>query len=205
VGGARCWGHAIECWWYSSGHRPDAPAGATCAGRYYWLQNSWWAAYTVLPALHMVLLTRRRTRWHENALIGAWVALLGAGGGAAALGAELATVALMAAVGQLLFHLQHTFPLAYKSRPPYYSSYTNGLRGCSFLLVPRALAFFLAGIEYHHIHHLNTSEEAQHGGWCMLCAGGVTGPPVPVAQGSPATGWARATRPGPSCGRRCHA
>jgi hypothetical protein len=153
----------------------------------------------------MVLLTRRRTRWHENALIGAWVALLGAGGGAAALGAELATVALMAAVGQLLFHLQHTFPLAYKSRPPYYSSYTNGLRGCSFLLVPRALAFFLAGIEYHHIHHLNTSEEAQHGGWCMLCAGGVTGPPVPVAQGSPATGWARATRPGPSCGRRCHA
>ena len=53
-------------------------------------------------------------------------------------------------------HLQHTFPASYKSRPPFYSAYINGLKGCSYLQLPRLLKFFTAGIEYHHIHHLNT-------------------------------------------------
>ena len=34
--------------------------------------------------------------------------------------------------------------------------FENGLRGSSFLIIPEALKFFTAAIEYHHVHHLNT-------------------------------------------------
>ena len=62
----------------------------------------------------------------------------------------------MDGTGQLLFHLQHTFEGSYKSRQAYYCSYVNAMRGCSYIPLPGFLKFFTAGIEYHHIHHLNT-------------------------------------------------
>ena len=31
----------------------------------------------------------------------------------------------------------------------------SGLKGSSFIQVPKYLQYFTAGIEYHHIHHMN--------------------------------------------------
>jgi fatty acid desaturase len=33
--------------------------------------------------------------------------------------------------------------------------YANAMEGSSLMVVPRWMKFFTAGIEYHHIHHLN--------------------------------------------------
>ena len=48
----------------------------------------------------------------------AWLAVLFGVGGWAALVGELTSVSLMAAVGQLLFHLQHTFPVRSLAHTP---------------------------------------------------------------------------------------
>lgn len=70
--------------------------------------------------------------------------------------------------GQLLFHLQHTFEGSYKSRQAYYCSYVNAMRGCSYIPLPECLKFFTAGIEYHHIHHLNTRVPCYKVSLCIL-------------------------------------
>ena len=67
--------------------------------------------------------------------------------------------ALAAALGTFLFHAQHTFPGAVRSRGHTATArgyYDNAMRGSTRFLLPDWLAFFTAGIEYHHIHHLNT-------------------------------------------------
>jgi omega-6 fatty acid desaturase (delta-12 desaturase) len=59
-------------------------------------------------------------------------------------------------IGFLLFHNQHTF------NPPYivdwkeFNQRDSGLIGSSFILIPKYLKYFFGGIEYHHIHHMNS-------------------------------------------------
>jgi len=61
---------------------------------------------------------------------------------------------LAGSIGVFLFHLQHTFPECVRVRGKDF--FENGFYGSSFLQVPWWLRFFTAGIEYHHIHHLNS-------------------------------------------------
>jgi omega-6 fatty acid desaturase (delta-12 desaturase) len=55
------------------------------------------------------------------------------------------------------FYCQHTF------NPPYvikknedWNVKDSGLKGSSFIQIPYPLKYFWAGIEYHHIHHMNS-------------------------------------------------
>lgn len=63
---------------------------------------------------------------------------------------------LASSIGFVLFHIQHTFDGAYKESNEKWEFKKNAIHGCSFLQVPFLLKFFTAGIEYHHIHHLNS-------------------------------------------------
>ena len=59
-----------------------------------------------------------------------------------------------AAFGVFLFHLQHTFPECVRVKGR--DHFENGYSGSSYLVLPWFLKLFTAGIEYHHIHHINS-------------------------------------------------
>lgn len=59
-------------------------------------------------------------------------------------------------IGVVLFHAQHTFDGVYKAESLNWDFFLNGMYGSSMLTVPFYLKFFTYGIEYHHIHHLNS-------------------------------------------------
>ena len=69
---------------------------------------------------------------------------------------EIVSLFIMCNTGYLLFHAQHTFHGAYKRRDLAFDEYQAAMLGSSFLQIPNLLKFFTLGIEYHHIHHLNT-------------------------------------------------
>jgi omega-6 fatty acid desaturase (delta-12 desaturase) len=54
------------------------------------------------------------------------------------------------------FHNQHSFNPAYVVGNDAWSQRNSGLLGSSFIQVPLPLKYFFMGIEYHHIHHLNS-------------------------------------------------
>jgi len=56
----------------------------------------------------------------------------------------------------LLFHWQHEINTAYWKSSQDYDHKDACFLGSSFLLVPNSLKWITLGIEYHHIHHLNT-------------------------------------------------
>ena len=60
-------------------------------------------------------------------------------------------------IGTILFHLQHSVNLPYRKRKETWDFSKAALEGSTFLEVPFWLAPFTDGIEYHHIHHLNTN------------------------------------------------
>lgn len=60
-------------------------------------------------------------------------------------------------LGTILFHLQHSVNLAYRERQQKWNFARAALEGSTFLEVPFLLRPFTNGIEYHHIHHLNTN------------------------------------------------
>ena len=64
-----------------------------------------------------------------------------------------AALVLGSSFGVFLFHLQHTYPECIRKKGKDY--FENGFYGSSFLQLPEWLKLFTAGIEYHHIHHLN--------------------------------------------------
>jgi len=72
------------------------------------------------------------------------------------LGKFLIAEYIAAVIGVLLFSLQHTFDGVYKRRGSEWDYFENGMLGSSFFQVPWFLKFFTYGIEYHHIHHLNS-------------------------------------------------
>ncbi|KAI9216009.1 fatty acid desaturase-domain-containing protein, partial [Blastocladiella britannica] len=69
---------------------------------------------------------------------------------------ELVSALLGAMVGMLLFNVQHSFHGVHRARREEWDSIAVALYGSSLLVLPRALAWFTAGLEYHHVHHLDT-------------------------------------------------
>ena len=59
-------------------------------------------------------------------------------------------------IGYLLFFNQHTFNPPYVVNSENWSQRNSGLAGSSFIQRPWHLKYFFSGIEYHHIHHMNT-------------------------------------------------
>jgi acyl-lipid omega-6 desaturase (Delta-12 desaturase) len=60
-------------------------------------------------------------------------------------------------LGSVLFHLQHACNAPYRQRAGKWDSARAALEGSTFLQIPQSLKVFTNGIEYHHIHHLNTN------------------------------------------------
>jgi len=60
-------------------------------------------------------------------------------------------------IGTILFHLQHSVNIAYRQRKTSWDFTRAALEGSTFLDIPLILKPFTNGIEYHHIHHLNTN------------------------------------------------
>jgi acyl-lipid omega-6 desaturase (Delta-12 desaturase) len=67
-----------------------------------------------------------------------------------------ASLFFSSAMGFFLFTVQHTFPNAYRRRQDTWDYFANGMLGSSRLVVPPLLNWGSFGIEYHHIHHLNS-------------------------------------------------
>jgi omega-6 fatty acid desaturase (delta-12 desaturase) len=60
-------------------------------------------------------------------------------------------------IGTALFHLQHSCNTPYRVRQKTWNPAKAALEGSTYLQVPSYLRSFTNGIEYHHIHHLNTN------------------------------------------------
>lgn len=56
----------------------------------------------------------------------------------------------------LLFFNQHTYNPPYVVGNDEWSQRNSGLLGSSFIQIPKFLKYFTMGIEYHHIHHMNS-------------------------------------------------
>jgi len=54
----------------------------------------------------------------------------------------------------ILFFNQHTYNPPYVVGDREWTQIDSGLRGSSFIQIPRILRYFTMGIEYHHIHHI---------------------------------------------------
>lgn len=61
------------------------------------------------------------------------------------------------AFGTVLFHLQHSVNAPYREHQGKWDFSKAALEGSTFLEIPFPLRIFTNGIEYHHIHHLNTN------------------------------------------------
>jgi len=59
-------------------------------------------------------------------------------------------------LGFLFFFNQHTFNPAYAVGEKEWTQKNSGLEGSSFIQIPTFLKYFTMGIEYHHIHHMNS-------------------------------------------------
>jgi len=59
-------------------------------------------------------------------------------------------------LGVILFHNQHTFNPPYIVNNKTWNIKDSGIKGSSFIQVPYLLKYFTGGIEYHHIHHMNS-------------------------------------------------
>jgi omega-6 fatty acid desaturase (delta-12 desaturase) len=62
----------------------------------------------------------------------------------------------LAVASPCFFHTQHTFNPAYVVENETWKQKESGILGSSFLQVPFWLKYMTMGIEYHHIHHMNS-------------------------------------------------
>ena len=109
--------------------------------------------FTVVPFFNIVILQRMYSSFKINACLAVWIYLMWS---CDLVLLEFLSMFIMCNTGYLLFHAQHTFHGAYKRRDLAYDEYQAAMLGSSFLQIPNLLKFFTLGIEYHHIHHLNT-------------------------------------------------
>jgi acyl-lipid omega-6 desaturase (Delta-12 desaturase) len=65
-------------------------------------------------------------------------------------------------IGVMLFHNQHTFHPAYIVKNNEWTVKDSGLKGSSYIIIPYYLRYFTGGIEYHHIHHMNSKIPSYH-------------------------------------------
>eukprot|EP01027_Heterolobosea_sp_BB2_P004137 GEZU01006286.1.p1 GENE.GEZU01006286.1~~GEZU01006286.1.p1 ORF type:complete len:337 (+),score=98.58 GEZU01006286.1:341-1351(+) len=112
--------------------------------------------FTINPLLYFAILNRFVATLVENALSLGYLYLILYLGGPWHLVYELATGVVAASSGFFLFHLQHTFDNVYRRRSDKWSYFDVGMKGCSYFVLPPILSYFTFGIEYHHIHHLNS-------------------------------------------------
>jgi len=61
-----------------------------------------------------------------------------------------------------VFHNQHTFNPPYVSNAKEWTKQDSGIRGSSFLQLPKWLKFIFYGDEYHHVHHMLASIPPYH-------------------------------------------
>jgi len=123
-----------------------------------WLYAAVYGQYTfwtIVPAIYFLVIQRLYARWHENLLHLCWVVSL-LWWSWDSLKFDILIMFVAALGGFFFFHVQHTFPGAYRKRSKEWDYYENGMRGSSYLQLPWYIAYFTFGIQYHHIHHLNT-------------------------------------------------
>jgi len=68
----------------------------------------------------------------------------------------IACFVLSSSMAFMMFHNQHTYNPAYIVNNESWTQRESGLRGSSFVQIPHYLKYFYMGIEYHHIHHMNS-------------------------------------------------
>lgn len=68
----------------------------------------------------------------------------------------LSAVVIGTSIGVMLFHNQHGFNPSYVVTNETWNKIDNGLIGSSYIKIPWFLKYFIGGIEYHHIHHINS-------------------------------------------------
>jgi omega-6 fatty acid desaturase (delta-12 desaturase) len=68
----------------------------------------------------------------------------------------LMAVTIGSSLGVMLFHSQHGFNPPYVVNNKNWNMKRSGLKGSSFIEIPYLLKYFTGGIEYHHIHHMNS-------------------------------------------------
>jgi acyl-lipid omega-6 desaturase (Delta-12 desaturase) len=69
---------------------------------------------------------------------------------------------ISSSLGFILFHNQHTFNPSYVVDNKTWNKKDSGLKGSSFIQIPKYFKYFTHGIEYHHIHHMNASIPCYH-------------------------------------------
>ena len=72
------------------------------------------------------------------------------------LGTYIFTIWLSTVIIGIFFHNQHTFNPCYVVSNETWNLRDSGLYGSSFIKIPYYLKYFANGIEYHHIHHMNS-------------------------------------------------
>lgn len=56
----------------------------------------------------------------------------------------------------IIFHNQHSYNPSYVVGNETWNTTDSGIKGSSFIQIPWIFKYFLNGIEYHHIHHMNS-------------------------------------------------
>ncbi len=59
-------------------------------------------------------------------------------------------------LGFTVVHNEHTYNPSYVVNNESWNMRNSGILGSSLILVPRYLKYFTGGLEYHHIHHMNS-------------------------------------------------
>ncbi|KAI9179574.1 hypothetical protein H9P43_004902 [Blastocladiella emersonii ATCC 22665] len=87
---------------------------------------------------------------------------------------DLATATAGAGIGMLLFNVQHTFRGTWRGRSSLSGDWdpvTSAVHGSSLLVLPRWAAWVTAGLEFHHVHHLNARVPCYALAECHAAAG----------------------------------
>lgn len=63
---------------------------------------------------------------------------------------------MSSSIAFMMFHNQHSFNPPFVVNNNEWTQRDSGLKGSSFLQLPSYLKYFYMGIEYHHIHHMNS-------------------------------------------------
>lgn len=63
---------------------------------------------------------------------------------------------ISSSIAFILFHNQHSYNPGYVVGDKEWTQKNSGLLGSSYIQIPKYIKYFLMGIEYHHIHHMNS-------------------------------------------------
>jgi acyl-lipid omega-6 desaturase (Delta-12 desaturase) len=95
--------------------------------------------------------------WNNMVLLCIWALMCWAVGALLFFTIYMIAVSLAGGAGIVLFTVQHNFKHSYASDNKNWDYDTGGIKGTSFLILPRWLNWFTVDIAYHHIHHLSAN------------------------------------------------